>query len=78
MENRTWLLAASVVLAVLLSPVAVSAQTPTYGNLELRFGPYYPSIDKEDGLQGSPFADTFASHKPVEAPLLQLLDTLAY
>ncbi len=26
----------------------------------------------------TPFADTFASHKPVEAPLLQLLDTLAY
>ena len=27
--------------------------------LELRFGPYYPNVDDEPGLNGTPFKDRF-------------------
>ena len=59
MNERFWISAVLAAVAMWLVPLGASAQTPTYGNLELRFGPYYPEIDKEEGLQGSPFSDTF-------------------
>jgi hypothetical protein len=58
-SNKTfWLGLAALLLTFAVSSRA-SAETPTYGKLELRFGGYYPSIDDEEGLTGSPFGDMF-------------------
>ena len=58
-------LIAPVVVATLVSlPVVVSAETPTWGAFELKFGGYYPAIDDEfDGA--GPFGDIFGTNRKI-------------
>lgn len=42
-------------------PAEDRMHSPRYGTFELRTGPYYPNVDDEPGLTGTPFADVFKS-----------------
>ena len=54
-------LAPCIAAAVLLASAAAMAQedeSPQRFAVELKFGPYYPDVDKEPGV-GSPYEDVF-------------------
>lgn len=42
-------------------PSEDAMHSPRIGTFELRTGPYYPNVDDEPGLTGTPFADIFKS-----------------
>lgn len=72
--KKSWLLAAGVTLAGVVSSSDASAfefGTPRTEHpfrsaqnfaLELRFSPYYPDVDSEPGLSGTPFKDRFGDN----------------
>lgn len=49
------------VLLVCLAPSSSDAKTPRNFGLELRAGSFQPQIDKESGLNGTPYKDVFGS-----------------
>lgn len=53
-------LSALVLSAALLTPALAAAETPTYGNFEIKLGGFYPSVDDEFGGSG-PFATFFGT-----------------
>ncbi|MGM0556991.1 MAG: MXAN_2562 family outer membrane beta-barrel protein [Myxococcota bacterium] len=60
-SNKTYWLGLAALLLTLTFSASASAQTPTHGKFELRFGGYYPSVDEEDGLSGAPFERAFGA-----------------
>jgi hypothetical protein len=54
---------AALVGAALLiaAPSTAEAQSPTNGNLDIQFGPYYPRIDEEFDTDEGPFETTFGT-----------------
>jgi hypothetical protein len=48
---------------------AIPYQSPQNFALELRFSPYYPEVDDEPGLRGTPFKDRFGDSARVYAGL---------
>src|SRR5699024_7266539 len=62
--RRLCILAAATGTLFLTSIVGMSearAESPIYGIAELRLGLYYPGVDEEEGLDGTPFEDIFGS-----------------
>lgn len=59
-RRRSRLTPALMLAALLAAPGAASAETPTWGAMELKLGGYYPAIDEEFGGTG-PFADVFGT-----------------
>lgn len=51
--------------ALVLTPSRAHAESPIYGIAEVRLGGYYPAIDEESGLSGTPFEDIFGSSRRV-------------
>lgn len=57
-----WLLLLIAPGVMFFAPAKAQAESPIYGMAELRFGLYYPNIDDEAGLSGTPFEDIFDTH----------------
>jgi hypothetical protein len=52
-----------VVLLLLVGAPAMAQEAPPVADfqLQIRFGPYYPDVDAEDGVDGDPFKSVFGS-----------------
>lgn len=59
-RRERYLVATLFALALVATPLTASADTPTWGALEIKLGSYYPAIDEEFGGSG-PFGETFGS-----------------
>ena len=59
-RRRRFAITAALVAILLTAPLSASAESPTFGAFELKFGGYYPAIDDEFGGSG-PFADVFGT-----------------
>lgn len=63
---RRWCIGLLVAGAALAVAPEASAQSKIYGIAEVRLGFYYPAIDQEAGLSGTPFEDVYGdSHRAV-------------
>ena len=63
---RQWSVALLIVGASVAAAPDAHAQSKIYGIAEVRLGFYYPAIDEEAGLSGTPFNDVFGdSHRAV-------------
>jgi hypothetical protein len=62
LRRRLRLAALLAVVGIVFVAAPASAQTDINGNFELRFGPYYPSVDSEFGGDAQPFQELFGSN----------------
>lgn len=60
LRRRRRFAAAATAALLTLAPLGASAETPTWGAMDLKFAGYYPAIDAEFGDTG-PFSDTFGT-----------------